>query len=218
MDKFQALENIKKIWEDSEVKLGDKIISISTNFYSAGLDLATTAAYIKATPIELDSFLALGGLDDELLEKISKANPPKTTWAMLANANEDEVEQALDALMDGGTSISATHPHYTYSEFIYQKMIEISGPTTEQKVAALSGDDLKHVLKKGEDFGVLNDYQTKFLKSIAAQKKRGKVLTDKQVSVLMSTLEVLVNKKVVIHNSIDGDQDICDRILDAVGK
>lgn len=101
MEKVDALEKIKELWWDSDITLGEKIVQISNEFYTVGLDLPTTAAFIKATPVELDSMLALGGLDDEMIEMISKANPPKTTWQLIANASDEEIVQALNALSAG---------------------------------------------------------------------------------------------------------------------
>ena len=103
-------------------------------------------------------------------------------------------------------------------ELVYYAMIEVSGPTVEQKVGNLSGDTLKHALKKGTDFGALSDWDTKFLKSIAAQKKRGKVLSEKQINSLTRILSKLVDNDVIKHDSIDGDQDICDEILEALER
>ena len=97
-------------------------------------------------------------------------------------------------------------------------MLEVSGPTIEMKVGNLSGDDLKHALKKGENFNALSDWEKKFLKSVSGQKKRGRMLTDKQVMQVIKILGNLVDKKAILRNSIDGDQDICDRILDALGR
>lgn len=218
MDKFEALESIKAAWNNNSLKLGEKIITISNDYHSAGLDLATTAAYIKATPIELEAFLELGELDDELIDRISEINPPRTTWTMLASANEEEIEQALSAISDGKDKSAVETSGYTVSEYVYKKMLEVSGPTIEMKVGNLSGDDLKHALKKGENFNALSDWEKKFLKSVSGQKKRGRMLTDKQVMQVIKILGNLVDKKAILRNSIDGDQDICDRILDALGR
>ena len=217
MDKWEALETIKAAWNNDSMKLGEKIISISTDFHSAGLDLATTAAYIKATPIELEAFLELGELDDEVIERISEINPPKTTWTILANANDEEINKALSVIADTKTKSIEESEKYTLSEYVYQKMLEVSGPTMEQRVANLSGDDLKHALNKGENFNAFTDWERKFFSSVASQKKRGKVLSDKQVTQVIKILNKLVDKKAIQRNSIDGDQEICDRILDALG-
>ena len=58
----------------------------------------------------------------------------------------------------------------------------------------------------------------KFLKSIAAQKKRGKVLSEKQINSLTRILSKLVDNDVIKHDSIDGAQDISDEILEAVER
>ena len=216
MDKIEALENIKESWNDSNLSLGEKIIKISTDYHSSGLDLATTAAFIKATPTELETLLALGELDDEIIDMISEVNPPNITWTMLAEASEEEIKQALTSLKEERDVMYDRSADYTVSKYVFQKMMEVSGPTLEQKVGSLSGDDLKHALKKGVDFDVLNDWQKKFLKSIGTQRKMGKTLSDKQIESLIKTLNVLVDRGAIARNSIDGDQDVCDRILDAL--
>ncbi|HHX37499.1 MAG TPA: hypothetical protein GX717_05920 [Clostridiaceae bacterium] len=216
MDKITALENIYDTWNDSELSLADKINGVSSAYYSAGLDLATTAAFIKATPAELETLLGLSELDDEIIELISEVNPPNTTWMMIMEASDEEIRQALESLKSNRDHSYGKDTNYTASEFVYQKMLEASGPTIEQKVGSLSGDDLKHAFKKGSDFDALNDWQKKFIKSVAAQRKMGKTLTDKQINSLRGTLTGLAEKGAITRNSIDGDQDICDRILDAL--
>lgn len=82
MEKLEALEIIRETWENDDLSLEEKIIKISDSFYSVGLDIATTATFIKATPAEFDAFLSLSNLDDEMIGEISKVNPPKTTWPL----------------------------------------------------------------------------------------------------------------------------------------
>lgn len=216
MDKFEALEHINATWHDPDIPLGEKILTVSNDFYAVGLDLSTTAAYIKATPAELDALLSLGALDEDIIELISKVDPPKTTWPLLASASEDEVKQALDALSKSKGSKGM--PHSAISEFVYQQMIEVTGPTTEQLVGMLTGQELAHALKKGQDFNAFSDWENKFMKSIVVQKKRGKTLSDKQLAHVLKILVSIAEKGVIKRNSIDGDKDICDKILDAIGK
>ena len=98
MEKIDALELIKEAWDSAKLSLEEKIIKISDAFYSVGLDIATTANYIKITPAEFDAFLSLSNLDDELIRMISEANPPKTTWPLLACGSDEEIKKALMAL------------------------------------------------------------------------------------------------------------------------
>lgn len=217
MGKFESLEAVKELWLNANLPLGEKAAAISNEFYAAGLDFATTAAYIKATPSELDALLEIGGFDDEVLERISAVNPPKTTWAMLASASDEEIETALTALERKATS-NQEAPKSSRTEFFYYAMIEVAEPSLEQKAAALSSDALWHAVTKAEHFdGALNDWETKFLKSVATQKKRGKSLSEKQGASIAKACKKLVDRGILSRQSIDGDQAYCDEIMDALG-
>jgi hypothetical protein len=212
MEKYEALEVIKEAWDNNNLSLEEKIITISDAFYSVGLDIATTANYIKATPAEFDVFLSLSNLDDRIIKEISKANPPKTTWLLLASGNEDEIKKGLAAL-----SNSSELKNESVCEFIYQQMIEVAGDTPEQKISQLSGDELFYLANKAKNFS-MSDKELKFLNSVAGQKKRGKVLSDKQIGVLITIFHSLADNKVIQRDSIDGDSELCDKILDAIDR
>lgn len=213
MEKIDALELIKNAWENDNISLEDKIIKISDAFYSVGLDIATTANYIKTTPAEFDVFLSLSNLDDDMIKMISDINPPKTSWALLASGNDEEIKNALKAL-----SSQSGFNNSTVSEFIYQQMIEVAGETPEQKIAQLTGDELFYLAGKAKNFNTINQNKLKFLNSFAAQKKRGKVLSEKQMDILIDVLNVLANNNVIQRESIDGDIELCNKVLDAIGR
>ena len=213
MDKFSALELIKETWDNDSLNLEDKIITISDAFYSVGLDVATTAAYIKATPAEFDTFLSLSNLNDEIISLISKVNPPKTTWLLLGGGNDDEIRKALTAL-----SAQSKLDSETISEFIYQQMVEVAGPTTEQLVSQLTGSELFSLASKAKAFSSVPESSIKFLNSIAGQKKRGKILSDKQINTVVNILNVFADNRVIQRNSIDGDSELCDKVLDALER
>lgn len=212
MDKIDALELIKGTWDKDNLSLEDKIIKISDAFYSVGLDIATTSNYIKATPAEFYAFLSLSNLDEDIIRMISEAKPPKTAWPLLASGNDDEIKKALSAL-----SSSHSLKNETVSEFIFQQMIEVAGETPEQQIAQLTGGELFYLANKAKNFSV-TEKDIKYLNSFAGQKKRGKVLSDKQISVLMDILNRLASNNVIQRDSIDGDQELCDKVLDALGK
>lgn len=212
MEKLEALEIIKEAWDNNDLSLEEKILKISDSFYSVGLDIATTATFIKATPAEFDAFLSLSDLDDEMISEISKANPPKTTWPLLSSGNDEEIKKALVAL-----SIQSKLNNESISEFIYQQMIEVAGDTPEKRISQLTGDELFYLASKAKNFSMA-DKDIKFLNSVAGQKKRGKVLSDKQIDVVIGILNSLVDNKVIQRNSIDGDQELCDKVLDALDR
>lgn len=217
MGKFDALEAVKEAWEDKEISLGEKIRTISSEYSSNGLDLAATAAYIQATPSELSALLALGDLDDKDIDRISEINPPKTTWIMLANASEQELDSALAALKkDNGARPSERVKAMT--EYVYSTMIDASGPTIEQRVGNISSDCIILARKKGIDFKLISDKEQGFLNSIASRKKRGNTLSAKQTKWLMDILNRLADNGAIVRNSIDGDQEFCDKILDALDR
>lgn len=218
MERIEALERIAAAWNSPDLSLGEKITSISSDFYAVGLDLATTASFIKATPAELDALLSLSVLDDEIIEMISKAEPPKTTWALLASASDEEIRQALKAFSKAKESHERKQDSTSVSEFIYQRMLDVAGPTCEQLVGMLTGYELGHALKKAQDFNALDEWSNKFFKSVFVQRKRGKALSAKQLSVLLRILTDLADRGVIKRDSIDGDKEICDKILDAIGK
>lgn len=212
MEKIDALELIKEKWAEDNLSLEDKIISISSAFYSVGLDIATTANYIRVTPAEFDAFLSLSNLSDEMIRMISEANPPKTTWPLLASGNDEEIKKALSAL-----SASSSLRNESVSEFIYQQMIEVAGETPEQQISQLTGGELFYLAGKAKNFSVA-EKGIKFLSSVAGQKKTGKVLNEKQINVLMDILKDLADNNVIQRNSIDGDKELCDKVLDAIGR
>jgi hypothetical protein len=212
MDKIDILDLIKKVWENEDLSLEEKIIKISDAYYSVGLDIATTANYIKATPSEFDAFISLSSLDGDLIRMISEANPPKTTWPLLASGNDDEIKKALEAL-----STSSRPKNESISEFVFQQMIEIAGETPEQIISQLTGDNLFYLANKAKDFN-MEDKRIKFLYSVAGQKKRGKVLSERQIEVVISILNDLADNNVIQRNSIDGDKELCDKVLDAIGR
>lgn len=218
MDKVEALEKIKGYWNDGKMPLGKKIVEISNEFYSVGLDLPTTAAFIKATPAELDALLSLGALDDAIIDEISKIDPPKTAWALLANASDEEIHQALSALREKDPPEEDGKKRASTTSFVYQQMLEASGPTIEQRVSSLSGFDLYHAWEKNAGFDALGKKSADFLRSVSIQKKKGRTLTRKQLPWLIDILSDLADKKVIVRDSIDGDKEICDRILDAIGR
>jgi hypothetical protein len=212
MEKIDALELIKEAWSSGKLSLEEKIFRISDAFYSVGLDIATTANYIKTTPAEFDAFLSLSNLDDDLIRMISEANPPKTTWSLLACGSDEEIKKALMAL-----SASSSLKNESVSEFIYHQMIEAAGETPEQLVSQLTGGELFYLANKAKNFSV-NEKLLKFLNSLAGQKKRGKVLSEKQLSALMDMLKELADNSVIQRDSIDGDKELCNKVLDAIGR
>ena len=218
MDKYEALCKIDKTWNDDSLSLKDKIYLISDEYYSEGLDLASTAAFISATPTELDSLLSLSDLDECLINRISQINPPKTTWTFFAQAGDDEINKALEGL-ESERAVPDRRKQ-TASELVYSKMLEVAEPTVQQKVNKLPGSDLIDVWKKDTTyFKQLSEKDSNFLRKIGFQKaKTNQDLSEKQLKWLTDILVKLADAEVIKRDSKDGDKEVCDRILDAIGR
>lgn len=213
MSKVDSLYNIKRIWKDESLSLYDKVTTIADEYYSSNLDLAGTAEFIGATPSELDSLLSLSELEDDMLRRVSDAKPPITTWMILANASKEEFEAAIQEI--GGARVSEEVTE-SLGERLYAAMIHATGPTTEQALSSLPPDVIYAMAKRAEEFKALPARELKVLKSFGGQRKRGKVLSEKQVSWMKSMFERMVEAKAIARDGIDADQEMCDVVLEAL--
>lgn len=211
MGKLESLEEIKKIWDSNET-LENIVLGISDIYYANGLDLSSVAAYIKATPAELDAAIKLSGFNEELIKKISDSNPPKTAWTIFASASEDEIERMFNE------SGSLKWDEENNSFKLRDLLVQAAEPTIQDKVGSLSGNVIEAIYKKGIAYNALNDWEKKFLKSISAQRKIGKSLSDSQIDKLIETFNNLINSNVITRDCIDDDAKECNIVLDALGK
>lgn len=212
MDNKKALAKIKETWGNRALSLEEKIVTISGVFDKSGLDIATTATFIEATPAEFDAFLSLSKFDKEIIKEISKVNPPKTTWPLLASGNDDEIKKALAALSD---STKLKKKNETSSEIVVRNMKEGSGDTPEKLLSQLTKNDLLYLLNKGKYFQLIDEWRENFFKTIATQRIS---LTLRQIDSLKNILIEFADNNVIKRNSIDGDKELCDKVLDAIGR
>lgn len=115
-------------------------------------------------------------------------------------------------------SASSSLKNESVSEFIYQQMIEVAGETPEQLVSQFTGGELYYLANKAKNFNSVNQKKLDFLNSLAGQKKRGKVLSEKQLAALIDLLSYLADNNVIQRDSIDGDKELCNKVLDAIGR
>lgn len=215
MNKVDALDKIKDAWTKNNISLEAKINSISSCFFEGNLDLCSTASFIKATESELAAILNFSFYDDKIIKRISSLNPPKTVWTILSSANEDELIYALDYLESHNKDNEKYNIH---DSDVYNLILEYSGPTIEQKVGNLSNEIINVAIKKGIDFKIFNEKDISFMKSIALQRYRGKKLSIKQITAVINKLNKLVDNGAIVHNSIDGDEEACEIILNALER
>lgn len=206
---------IVEVWSEKErLSIADWARKVSDTFANSQSSVIATARILKVHPAELFAVLNLATLNDEILEKISQQNPPITTWLSLSKADANGVESALEALDKAKKDKNKISPCQVVDEAIEQ--VGGGGPTS--RVAKLDSAAILHAAKKAEDYGALNPKSRAALKKFGSMRKTGKLLTPKQIGYMQGMLEDLISRGVIKRNSPDGDQELCDEILEALGS
>lgn len=212
MNRIDALDTMKSLWNDRKMPLGKKAAALSEAFYTGSYDVAKVAEYIGATTTELTTLLDLGGRDDDVIAALSQTNPPIAAAMIMADAPDEDILTALSKYSNESQKESGMTP----GEYVYRTLVEVMGPTVEANVSNLSASVITGAYEKAKGYQKTNKFIDKFLPSIARQKKMGKTLTERQISKLKEILAVLCEEGVFTRNSLDGDQELCDAILNAL--
>lgn len=206
-DKYLDLLSSWNSFED--VPFNEWIINVTDSYFRAGLGLKFSANLLGVRPAELQAALNLGDLDEDDLALLARLRPPRTTWFSLAAATTEALEAAIVAL-------EGTESGQSPFAIVEAAMRTISGPSSLERVASLSSDAFGHAAKKAEAYGKLSDKSRKALKGFQTNKRTGKALTSKQAAYAKSLLVQLADSGAIRRDSADGDQAICDEILDAI--
>lgn len=206
---------IVEAWsERNNLSMADWVKRVSDVFANSQSSVITTARVLKIHPAELFAVLNLATLEEQLLDKISECNPPITTWLSLSKADAIGIEAALEALEAARKEKSRTSPCQLVDDAI--ERVGGGGPTS--RVAKLDSKAILHAAKKAEDYGALTPKSRSALKKFGSMRKTGKLLTPKQIGYMQGMLEDLVKRGVIKRNSSDGDQEVCNQILEALGS
>lgn len=206
-----ALDAIEKTWK-SNFPLGEKIKAISSEYSAAGLDLESAAMRIKASNSEFEALLTLSNQSDEILDLLSRVNPPKNLWLILACANEEELKFALRTIMEG----SDAHKQISTKSF-YDLIVTKDGPTEAQRLEKLDPSVIKYFAEKGDKYWILNEKEYGFMsKNVTYSLKHNRPLSERQMKWFRDILKKLVQNRVISTNSQDGDQEQCNMVLKAL--
>lgn len=207
-DKFL---NLVAAWNSYDAITFDKwVIEVSEAYFKTGLSLKTAANFLSTQPAELQAVLNLASIDEDNLSLLSKMKPPSTTWFSLASASPDGLKAAIQALSELQERIS---PFLVVDGAIRS----VEGPSTFERIASLSSESFGHAAKKAQTYGLLNDKGIKALKGWQTRIRTGKSLTLPQMTYADGLLRELVANGAITRNSKDGDQEICNEILDTLG-
>ena len=208
LDKYSELY---RAWNSFHDKSFDRwIIDVSEFYFRSGIGIKIASQMLDVQPAELQAALNLAILEEEELALLAALNPPKTTWFTLAAASPDEIRQALDALKSAGEGESPF-------SIVEAAIREIKGPTTMELIAALSPEAFGHAAKKATVYKLLNEKHIKALNGWKARVRSGRALTPPMMTYAAGLLLELNEQGAIVRNSKDGDQEICDEILNALG-
>lgn len=204
-------EALELAWNSEDLTLAQRARVISALHMRSRMTLEGTARMTGANPAQIFALIQLATLDDNDLELISQFNPPATTWFLFAGADSDVIKAGLEALVD---SVKVNDSQLLR---VYEAMKRIDGPTQDERILAITGDTLRHLVEKAAQYSKLNPKSLKFLSQMARDRSTGKLISEKQLKWLKDILLELVNENVVSRNSMDNDQVVCDEVMDALG-
>lgn len=209
--KSDKYADLYRAWNSFHDKSFDNwIMDVSEFYFRSGIGIKMASQILGIQPAELQAALNLATLEEEELALLATLNPPKTTWFTLAAASPEEIRQALEAL-------KTAHVGQSPFSLVEAAIKEIQGPSAMEKIAGLSAEAFGHAAKKATVYKLLNDKHIKALKSWQTRVRTGRPLTPPQMSYAEGLLRELVEQGAIVRNSQDGDKEICDQILDALG-
>jgi hypothetical protein len=206
---LSALEALRAAWGDAGLSLAERARVVSRLSMDSGLNVSQAAGVCGASPAEMMALQRLAMLDDDDLLSVSRAAPPATTWILFAEADSG-------AIRAGVRSLVSAAPGTPVLNVVYEAMQAELGPRIDERIAAIRGTTLEHLVKKATEYGKLSDWQRKFLKSIAKHRRVGQRLSEKQIAKLREVLVELVELGVIVRDSADNDQEQCFEVLQAL--
>jgi len=209
--KTDKYADLHRAWNAFHDKTFDNwIMDVSEFYFRSGIGIKIASQILGVQPAELQAALNLATLDEEELALLATLNPPKTTWFTLAAASPEEIRQALEALK---TAQQGQSPF----SLVEAAIREIHGPSSMEKIAGLSAEAFGHAAKKATVYKLLNEKHIKALKSWQTRVRTGRPLTPPQMTYAEGLLRELFEQGAIVRKSKDGDEEICNQILDALG-
>jgi len=211
LDGPEKFTNLVTSWNQFDsTPFNEWVSDVSDNFFRSGLTLKMAANFLNTQPAELQAVINLAALEEENLALLAQLKPPNTTWFLLASASTEGLKAAIRALAD------ARQAHSPFL-LVDGAIRAVEGPNTFERIAGLRSEIFGHAARKAQAYSLLNEKGIKALKGWQKRVRSGKSLTPPQMTYADGLLRDLVEAGAVTRNSKDGDQEICDEILDALG-
>jgi hypothetical protein len=200
-------------WRRPRSPFAEWVREVARTFYDAHLTLERAARLVRSTPAEVEAALKLATLEEDL-DLLDGDAPPKTTWFLLAEATRDGLEAALKALDEWA---QLRPPKDAPSRVVVEARHLAEGPSADERVATVDGKVLGHLAAKARQYDLLKPRERKFLVDASKRRRSGQPLSPKQTAWAKSLFIQLIEGGAVRGDSPDGDQELCDVVLDIMG-
>jgi len=204
-------EALLAAWNATRVPLSTWVRGLEAAYNESGMDLLDAAEIVESTAAELEAVIRLALLDDSALEFVSNANPPMTTWLLLSEVASDDIPAVLKAAAGIGNAQSD-----------YQRMVQalnaVTGSAPEGAVQNLDPTLFDFALMKATAYSVWPQGSRHYgaFRSFASRRRSGRPLTSRQTAYAIGLLQEIVEADAIHVPSPDGDDDLCQLLIEAV--
>lgn len=210
-DDLDHVEKLLAAWESTKNLGKERVLAVSRAFYSSGIDFDGAVRILGCSAAELQATLSLASLSEEDLTRLFELEPAITTWSLFGATDEKGFEAGINALKmrKNGDSSFMT---------VYNAVRSAAAPDVYQILGGLSAKELWHIAHKAKEYKALRDKDRRFLGDQAKLRGTGKSLTQRQLEYLKGLLTQLAEREVISIDSKDNDQELCNKILKALGR
>jgi hypothetical protein len=203
-------QKVAEAWRAARTPFSAWVRDVATAVDETKLKTHYVAEHLGITVATLEGVLQLSFLEDEALARLDEAVPP-TAYLLIAQCSSEEVEEVIAVLRE--PSIEGLAP----SERVHAVLRESRGAPASELVSSLRADLFSHFAKKAKDYDLLTERKRDALVSFGRWRRKGSPLTIRQATWAAGMLSELRDRGAIRRDSPDGDQELCDEVLDAIG-
>lgn len=207
-ESFRAL---KEAWSGRRRPLVSWVRSVEDAFSRSNLVIADAAELIDSTEAELEAVLRLCLLEDNILDLVSEADPPMTTWLLLTEVPSADIPEVLEA----ASNVTTVQSDYQRMDAAIR---EVTGRSSVSAVQNIDPDLLDFALRKATAYSIWPQTKKHYraLRDFASRRRSSRPLTARQTAYARSLLNEIVESGAIRVPSPDGDDELCGAILKAI--
>lgn len=203
---------LHEVWNGQRSPLSRWVRAVSEAVEASGLDNLDAAEAAGVTVAELDAVTRLALFDDATLEAVSLAEPNITTWFLLTELKTEDVIAVL-----------AKAAGITDAPSEYQRLVrartDLDGRPSVNTIQNVDPEALEFALSKARAYSVWDQRSRNYkaLDDFAKRRRSGRTLTPAQTAYAEGLLKELMDAGAVRVPSPDGDDQLCERVIQLVG-